>query len=155
MRRKLLLPALLAGCMLAISAPVASAISVKGVLSIINKALKPIKDVNAGQTAAIKSVDTRVDTIVGQVATIKAVQDAIVAGVPDIKNGLLALKDAATQLKDGLTALGDNYKADEYGIVQLFVGGVAIEHDGVQQQLRNAPRAQGVRAAREHHRAER
>src|SRR4051794_7168711 len=79
MRRKLMLPALAACALLAVSAPVTTAkpptaraafISLKGVLGIVTKALKPIQDINSGQTAAIHRVDTRVDTVVAGLKTI-------------------------------------------------------------------------------------
>jgi hypothetical protein len=125
MRRKLLLPALLACSMLAISAPVVSAKShahsaslasslskISGAVKGLQKAVGNIVKVNLGQTGAIHGVDTRVDTVVANVAAVKATVDAIVAGVPAIVDGL-------TQLKAGLLAIQSALGNTTTGLVGL------------------------------------
>lgn len=83
MRRKLLLPALAACSLLAISAPAANAITAKGVIGIVNKAIAPIKDINAGQTKAINDVDTRVTTVVANLTALSDKVDVIVKVATD------------------------------------------------------------------------
>src|SRR3954447_8884586 len=111
--RKLLLPALAACSMLAVSAPVATASSHKahssakaakvlgklsGAIKGLQKNVAKIEKLNAeahkGLSDSLHGVDLRVDTLVNNLAGVKAVQDAIVAGVPQITNGLTALGNA-------------------------------------------------------------
>lgn len=99
--RKLALPLLAVFAVLAVSAPAAHAITAKGVIAIVNKALQPIKDVNAGQTKAINDVDTRVDTVVGNLRGLSSKVDAIVA----------AATDSLTKLQAGLISVAQQTAA--------------------------------------------
>lgn len=109
MRWKLLLPALAACAMLAVSAPSSFATSanvnqnkriatVNGAIKGLKKAIGILQNVNAGQTSAIGEVDAKI------VATQKTVQ-AIIDNVPTILNGLTALKAGLEAAGAGLTAL--------------------------------------------------
>ena len=72
-----------------------------------------------GQDRLIKRLRTQVATITKAIATLTGQSasngstiSAIIGGVPDIVNGL-------TALKDGLTKLGSAYQAVEYGVVTV------------------------------------
>lgn len=99
--RKLALPLLAVFAVLAVSAPAAQAITAKGVIAIVNKALAPIKDVNAGQTKAITDVDTRVDTVVKNLAALSSKLDAILA----------VATDSLTKLQAGLVSVAQQTAA--------------------------------------------
>ena len=122
MRRKLALPVLAACALFAVSAPAANAISAGGVIKIIQKALKPIQDVNAGQTAAINGVDKRVDTVVSNLAGVSAKVDAILAAATNtIQPALLALKDGLTAIQAALNntttgLVGLNLARPQFGV---------------------------------------
>ena len=81
--RKLALPLLAAFAVLAVAAPAANAVTAKGVIAIVNKAIAPLKDINDGQTAAINRVDDRVTTVVADLTALSNKVDAIVAVATD------------------------------------------------------------------------
>jgi len=130
MRRKLLLPALAACCLLAVGAPLASArthrahaaksqiaskvhkLGVKlsgigGTVLGIQHGIKVLQDIDLGQTAAINQS-------IADHTTLKGTVDAIVAGVPAIIDGLTQLKNGLTTVGGGLTTLA--------GVVQNTIG---------------------------------
>src|SRR4051794_5884221 len=133
MRRKLMLPALAACTLLAVSAPLASAKPTKAHAASIRTSLnklaasigalksevKGIHDTDSGQTGAIHGVDTRVDTVVGNLTKLTATVNAIVAGVPTITNGL-------TQLAAGLTAAGAGLTAIQAALNNTTTGLVGL-----------------------------
>lgn len=135
MRRKLLLPALAACSMFAISAPVASATThkahasslgsklsaVSGALKGLQKAVGFIKNVNSGQTAAIHSVDVRVDTVVANLDALGKKVDAITAAATA---ALTQINAALTDETTGLVGL--NHARPQFGAYDssgVFLGG--------------------------------
>ena len=150
MRRKLLLPALAACCLLAVGAPLASAsthrahaaakskipskvhkLGVKisgigGTVLGIQHGIKALQDIDLGQTAAINQS-------IADHTTLKGTVDAIVAGVPAIIDGLTQLKDGLTTVGAGLTTLA--------GVVQNTIGpgltalSTAVQGPGIAGQL--------------------
>jgi hypothetical protein len=136
MRRKLMLPALAACALLAVSAPVASAaktprahaaVSGKSFNKLAKKVgnaiakINSLKNADKGAAGAIHGVDGRVDTVVANLAAVKATVDAIVANVPAITSALTALKDGLTAAGAGLTSLKTLATSTEYGFGQVIV----------------------------------
>src|SRR3954452_11340538 len=152
MRRKLMLPALAACALLAVSAPVTTAKPVKAHAVSLKKSLnklassigslksqvKQINDTNSGQTGAINGVDKRVDTVVGNLTALSATVTAIVNGVPAITSGLLALKDGLTQIQAALNntttgLVGLNLARPQFGNYSgggTFLGGTGTVASG-------------------------
>lgn len=150
MRRKLMLPALAACCLLAVGAPLASArthhahasskskisnkvhklgVKVSGIgLAVlgVNHSIKALQDIDLGQTAAINNS-------IADAKTLKGTVDAIVAGVPAIVDGLTQLKDGLTTVGAGLTTLAN--------VVQTQIGpgltalSTAVQGPGIAGQL--------------------
>lgn len=152
MRRKLMLPALAACALLAVSAPAATAkphkayaasiasklSEVSGQLKALQKAVSQMEGVNKGQTTAISTVDGRVNTVVSNLAGVSAKVDAIIAGVPAITAALTALKDGLTAINAALQntttgLVGLNLARPQFGIYSsagTFLGGTGTVGSG-------------------------
>ena len=108
---------LCAAAVLAVSAPAAQAVpfsvtlgKLSGAIKALQKGVKNIEDVNAGQTAAIKAVDTRVDTVVANLKVLADKVDAIVA------TATAALAQVNAALTDSTTGVvGLNNARPQYG----------------------------------------
>src|SRR5689334_21948738 len=99
--RKLALPLLAVFAVFAVSAPAANAVTAKGVIAIVTKAIAPLKDVNSGQTKAINDVDTRVDTVVKNVESLSNKVNAVIT----------VATDSLTKLQAGIVSLAQSTAA--------------------------------------------